>query len=86
MAFFCIKSGARIVAPGIAVSAGGAIPDFDGAKPEHAVAEHSAAVVLASVPGKDDGEPTPAAKEAAVRAAESVLTDPKNKVAGKGGR
>ncbi len=84
MAFFCEASGVRIVAPGIAISAGGTVPEFDHAQPVHEDAERSARAVLAAVPAKDDSEPSIAAKGAALKAAETVLTDPnKSKAAQK---
>lgn len=84
MAFFCIVSGARIVAPGIAVSAGGNVLDYDASNPAHELAEQSARSVLSHAKQKDDSEPSPEIKVAAQRAAENVLTDPKIKAAKSG--
>jgi hypothetical protein len=78
MAFFCIKSGARIVAPGIAISAGGSVPDFDDSATIHAEAENAARAVLSSAAAKkDEGAPSPELIAAASKAAETVLTNPK---------
>lgn len=82
MAFFCEKSGVRIVGPGVAVSAGGNVLEFDHAQPVHNDAEHAARAVIASVPGNDAHAPSADIKATAVKAAETVLTNP-NKATGK---
>jgi hypothetical protein len=77
MAFFCIKSGVRIVAPGIAKSAGGEIPDYDGT--EHSDAAEAAARGKLSGLAKHEAEaqPAPEALEAAKDAAVEELTKPR---------
>ena len=82
MAFFCEKSGVRIVGPGVAMSAGGNVLEFDHAQPIHGDAESAARAVIAGVPGNDAHAPSPDIKATAVKAAETVLTNP-DKRAGK---
>ena len=78
--FFCDKSGARIVAPGISKSAGGDVPDFDGSE-AHLNAEAVARRAL-SENRKSPTEQTPSvdalvkAKQAAIAALEGK-SDPK---------
>lgn len=76
MAFFCDKSGARIVAPGTAVSAGGAVPDFDHEDPAHEAAENAAAAALDGEPRGASQAPSPKTIEAAQRAALAALKGP----------
>jgi hypothetical protein len=77
MAFFCIKSGARIVAPGIAKSAGGDIPDHDGTEGSDA-ADAAARLKLSELAKHDnEAQPSPDAIGAAANAAVEELTKPR---------
>ena len=67
MAYFCDKTGARVCAPGVALSAGGAVPDHAGAD-VHREAEAAAASVLAAHLGPPGPEAFARALDAAVKA------------------
>ncbi len=78
MAFFCTKSGVRIVAPGIAVGEpGGTIPVYDGSE-DHVVAEQAAAVALKTPGSGGHSPPNETTIAAAQRAALEVLLGPAN--------
>lgn len=77
MAFFCTKSGVRIVAPGISKSAGGDIAEYEGTDAS-ASAEQAARSKLAEMAKSDhEAEPSPEAVKAAGAAAEEELTKPR---------
>ncbi len=80
MAFFCMKSGVRIVAPGVAKSAGGDVAEYV-ESPVHDLAESAALKAIASK-RKSDTETAPSAEAlaaAVVAAAEVIETEPKAK-------
>ena len=78
MAFFCTKSGVRIVAPGIAVGEpGGTIPVYDGSE-DHVAAEEAAAVALKTPGSGGHSPPNEFTIAAAQRAALEVLLGPAN--------
>lgn len=77
MAFFCTVSGARIVAPGIAKSAGGEIPDYDGTEGSDA-ADAAARLKLSELAKHDnEAQPSPEALSVAATAAVEELTKPR---------
>ena len=77
MAFFCTKSGVRIVAPGISKSAGGDVQEYEGDEAAMA-AERVAAQKLAELAKTDnEAQPSPEALKAASAAAEDELTKPR---------
>ncbi|MGK3981322.1 hypothetical protein WMF38_57525 [Sorangium sp. So ce118] len=76
MAFFCTKSGVRTIAPGIAKSAGGDIPEYDGTDVSDA-AETAARAQLSELAKHDnEAQPSPEALGAAANAAVEELTKP----------
>lgn len=77
MAFFCTKTGVRIVAPGVSKGAGGDIAEYDGDDSGKA-AEMAAQMKLAEM-AKADNEALPSAEaqKAAAIAAEEELTKPR---------
>ncbi len=73
MAFFCDKSGVRIVAPGTSKAAGGIVPEHDGS--DAAIKAEQAAVEALHAGRKSAEEIVPSAEatKAAVASAVSVL-------------
>lgn len=73
MAFFCEKTGARVVAPGISKSAGGIVPEHDGSA-AHIAAEMAAEKSLAGArQSPTEAAPSAIAIQSAVLAAIAVL-------------
>ena len=76
MAYFCDKSGVRVVAPGTSRSAGGSIPEHDGTAKAHA-AESACVTALKSQVRGDYELPKPETVKAAVQAAVEIFdTEP----------
>lgn len=76
MAFFCDETGARIVAPGISVGAGGPVPMHDGTA-YAAAAEHAADCELAKYrDAKGDTRISPEIEKACLMAAMATLAKP----------
>lgn len=69
MPFFCTKTGARILAPGVSTSAGGNVPDHDGS-PEHEAAEQAADEALMD-PAR--GAATPPDEKAMAKATKAAV-------------
>jgi len=67
--FFCTKTGARLIAPGISTTAGGNVPEHDGS-PEHEAAAGKALAVIVA----ERKSPMEAASEATLgKAVEAAL-------------
>lgn len=78
MAFFCERSGVRIVAPGIAKSAGGDVAEYDHASEISEAAEKAAGAKLVELAKADnESQPSPEALGAAKAAAEEEITKPR---------
>lgn len=76
MAFFCTVSGVRIVAPGIAKCAGGAIPEYDATEVSDAAERVARDVIVTHRKSDLEAEPSPEAIKAAGEAALDVITSP----------
>ena len=85
MAFFCTVSGVRIIAPGVAKSAGGTIPDHDGTESSNSAEQAARATMVAMRKSPDEIEPSPEAMKAAENSALEQLTAPP-KTGGKGNK
>lgn len=78
MAFFCERSGVRIVAPGIAKSAGGDVAEYDHASEVCDAAERAAGLKLIELAqAENEASPSPEALKAAKAAAEDEITKPR---------
>jgi len=81
MAFFCNRSGVRIVAPGIAKSAGGDVPDFDSSDAASAAESAARSTIAASRLEESEVGPSPDTIAKANAAAMDEMTRPKAKPA-----
>ncbi len=77
MAFFCMKSGVRIVAPGVAKSFGGDIPEYDGSDASESAEKVARAKLVELAKADNEAQPSPEAVKAAGAAAEEELTKPR---------
>ncbi len=74
MAFFCDRTGVRIVAPGVSKSAGGIVPEHDGSEAHDAAENAAIKALLSARKSAEEIGASPEAKAGAVVAALAVLT------------